>query len=230
MVKTTNMLRDMEIREALRARLRAIHAHEPDTAIIDELSLCQGDARVDIAVVNGLLGGYEIKSDRDKLDRLPQQLSVYELCFDTMTIVVGAKHLDNCYDVIPASWGVWEATATPLGVRFETKRDPSINPTVSPDHVVQLLWRQEAFDSLKVLGPTPSPKSTRGMLWAALVAAVPRERLLEIVREKIRARGDWRSAPTPFRCGDSYQYASKSQRSQANRLWLLSAVSQHRPG
>lgn len=44
----TSQLRDQEIRIALRDKLKAIHAEESDTAIIDELSLCQGDARVGI--------------------------------------------------------------------------------------------------------------------------------------------------------------------------------------
>src|ERR1700674_1251921 len=72
-------LRDSEIRAALRAKLHSIHSQDPETVVIDELSLCQGDARVDMAVVNGSLSGYEIKSDRDTLTRLPRQLAVYEV-------------------------------------------------------------------------------------------------------------------------------------------------------
>src|SRR4051812_2250535 len=81
-----NYLRDKEIREAVRTKLLEIHKEERGTAIIDELSLCQGDARVDLAVVNGSLSGYEIKSDRDTLVRLPNQQTKYALCFNAMTI------------------------------------------------------------------------------------------------------------------------------------------------
>jgi hypothetical protein len=107
-----SQLRDQEIRAALRAKLKAIHADESDTAIIDELSLCQGNARVDVAVVNGSFSGYEIKSDRDTLARLPNQLAAYEQCFDTMTMVVGKKHVAKCRATLPEWWGIWEAVLT----------------------------------------------------------------------------------------------------------------------
>lgn len=222
-------LRDPEIRSALRLMLRTLHAHEPDTAIIDELSLCQGEARVDMAVVNASFSGYEIKSDRDKLVRLPQQLLVYDLCFDAMTAVVGSKHLASCYTAIPPSWGIWEAIRTADGVRIESRREPTVNRRVAPERVVQLLWRHELIESLRALDLEPSCKAPRRKLWTALVEAVPRDRLLEIVRERIRARGDWRSGPTPFRRGDSFRSAARSRRCLENRQWLLLSRYRHRP-
>src|SRR5579863_8088151 len=129
-------LHDSEIRIALRDRLRSLHANEPDTAIIDELSLCEGDARVDVAVVNGSLSGYEIKSDRDTLTRLPNQLAAYELCFDTMTIVVGKRHLAKCRATLPEWWGIWEAVPTEKGIRFGCWREPMPNSRITPERVV----------------------------------------------------------------------------------------------
>ena len=222
------MLRDLEIRTALRTALRAMHADEPNTAIIDELSLCQGEARVDVAVVNGALCGYEIKSDRDSLARLPRQLSVYELCFDTMVIVVGSRHVESCFASVPESWGIWEATAMESEIKFEIRRSPANNHRIDAKSVVKLLWKEEVFESLKELGHTPSPKAERRALWEHLVLSVEPNQLFHIVRERLRARGDWRSAPTPFRCGGSSRSVAKSQRFQENRRWLLSTGS-HRP-
>jgi len=222
-------LHDSEIRIALRDRLRSLHANEPDTAIIDELSLCEGDARVDLAVVNGSFSGYEIKSDRDTLARLPNQLAAYELCFDTMTIVVGQRHVHECLGTLPHSWGIWEAVSTSEGVKFGCWREPSNNPNITPERVVQLLWKSEARDALLGMGMKPPSKASRRDLWALLVKAVPAHELFRMVRNHIRARGDWRSGPTPFRCGDSSQSAAKSQRCQENRRWLLSVLSQSRP-
>ena len=225
-----DLLRDSEIRAALRSKLHSIHFSEPDTSIIDELSLCQGEARVDMAVVNGFLSGYEIKSDRDKLVRLPHQLSVYELCFDTMTAVVGSRHVNECRGILPPCWGIWEAIAEePNEITIEIRREPSANHGISPNCVVQLLWRQEAFDALQKLGGKPSANATRKELWAALVSEVTSERLFEIVRGQIRARGDWRSGPTPFRGDGLSRSVSMSQHSRENRRWLLSTVSRHHP-
>lgn len=222
-------LRDSQIRRALRKELLSLHANEPDTAIIDELSLCQGDARVDIAVINGSFGGYEIKSDRDTLTRLPNQSAAYELCFDTMTMVAGVRHVKHCIENLPPWWGVWEAVSTEKGVKFGCWREPTANPKITPERVVQLLWKSELRQVLQEIGIHPQSKSSRRELWAILVAAVPPDQLFGIVRRRIRARGDWRSAPTPFRCGDSSQSFAKSQRFQENRRWLLSAVSHRRP-
>ena len=225
----TSQLRDHEIRLALRDALKVFHANEPDTAIIDELSLCQGNARVDVAVVNGSFSGYEIKSDRDSLARLPNQLAAYEQCFDTMTMVVGRKHVAKCKETLPEWWGIWEAVLTEKGVRFACWREPMPNAGIIAERVVQLLWKNELREALAEQGVYPLAKASRRELWEALIAAVPQTELFKIVRTRIRARGDWRSAPTPFRCGDSSQSSATSQHSQRNRRWLLSALSQHRP-
>lgn len=223
-------LRDSEIRAEVRKHLQKIHADEPDTAIIDELSICQGDARVDVAVVNGSLSGYEIKSDRDTLLRLPGQSSAYELCFNSMTIVAGASHVDDCYAAVPEWWGIWEAVRIEDIVCINPKREPQDNPSIDPRRVVQLLWREEASSALDSLGIKMPAKFPRRELWAALLAATTREQLFKIVRETIRARGDWRSGPTPFRGDGSSLSVATSQRSQENRRWLLSVVSPHRLG
>lgn len=221
--------RDSDIRAALRAKLRALHADEPDTAIVDELAVCQGNARVDLAVINGSFSGYEIKSDRDRLTRLPNQLAAYGMCFDAMTIVVGTRHVQECMRTVPAWWGIWEAVATDDGVKFGAWREPQQNPGITPERVVQLLWKEEARESLAEIGITPPTKSSRRQLWAMLVDKLPRKELFHAVRRRIRARGDWRSGPTPFRDGGSSLSASTSQRSRENRRLLLSALSQRRP-
>jgi len=217
---------DQEIRLALRDRLHAIHGDESDTAIIDELSLCQGDARVDVAVVNGSFSGYEIKSDRDTLNRLPSQSAAYELCFDTMTIVVGERHLAKCKEAIPDWWGIWEATPTEQGIRFGCWREPTPNHRISAERVVQLLWKQELRKALAELGLSSPAKTSRRELGMLLIAAAG-DKLFGIVRSRIRARGDWRSAPTPFRCGGLSRSVATSPRCQRNRDWLLSVVSRN---
>jgi hypothetical protein len=223
-------LRDSEIRTALREKLRSIHADEPDTAIIDELSLSQGEARVDLAVVNGSFSGYEIKSDRDTLCRLPHQLAVYELCFNTITIVVGSRHIEACAESVPGWWGIWEATCgVDATVILEERRAPITNNRISPQQVVQLLWRNEVLEALKELGVNVRTKATRRELWEMLIDTLCPPDLFKTVRDRLRARGDWRSGPTPFRGDDSFQSVARSERSHMNRRWLLSELSQHLP-
>lgn len=230
-MQTNSTFRDSDIRSALRKKLRSTHAAEPESAIIDELSLSQGRARVDLAVVNGSLSGYEIKSDRDTLARLPGQRAVYELCFNTMTIVVGATHISECMETLPEWWGVWEATRLPdAEIIFLERRRAASNHGVSLAAVVQLLWRNELVSVLQDRGIEVRAKHTRRELWKVLVGLVEQSELFKIISERLRARGDWRSAPTPFRGGGSSQFAARSARSQAaNRRWLLSSLSPNLP-
>ena len=70
------MLKDYDIRQALIKQIKKENQRHTDSSfrIIEELSVCDGDARVDIAVANGRLCGYGIKSDFDTFDRLPNQI------------------------------------------------------------------------------------------------------------------------------------------------------------
>lgn len=63
---------DLIIREALKRLLENRHAKDKKVRIIEELGVHHGTARIDIAVVNGIMHGYEIKSDQDTLQRLPE--------------------------------------------------------------------------------------------------------------------------------------------------------------
>lgn len=82
---------DADVRRALRRQLAQDH-HPPATRIIEELGLDEGSVRIDVAVVNGRLLGYEIKSDRDTLDRLREQACVYCSVFDEVVLVAGKRH------------------------------------------------------------------------------------------------------------------------------------------
>jgi len=70
-------MNDLEIRGSFhRKKLRLQHAHV-DTLVVDELGLNHGECRADIAVINGHLVGYEIKSNKDSLRRLEGQVNSY---------------------------------------------------------------------------------------------------------------------------------------------------------
>lgn len=70
---------EAEIREAVVARLRELM---PEARIIHEIqSSCQGPTRIDVlAVTPDRIAAVEIKSSRDKLDRLPAQLEGMQRC------------------------------------------------------------------------------------------------------------------------------------------------------
>lgn len=221
-------MRDIDIRLALRRFLHAVFATDPTTVYLEELALCQGDARVDLAVVNGQLHGYEIKSDRDTLNRLPRQRDVYGKCFDTMTIVVGSKHREKAESDVPSWWGIIEASDGPAGIELVRLREPEENHAVDATSIVQLLWRSEALAILCELGCDDGVRSKpRREIWRRLVEQVPYDELRRLVREKVKTREGWRSGQSPFRCGDSRRSSARSLRSRKNLDWLLSQKSRH---
>lgn len=221
-------MRDVDVRTALRALLEAEHAGDPSALIVDELQSGDGDTRVDLAVVNGSLNGFEIKSERDTLKRLPKQVESYGRCFDSMTLVSATKHLAAAMEAIPGWWGVIEAKQSKGAVTLRLRRKAKPNQGVAAAAIVRLLWKEEAKAVLAECGKDGlRGNGTRYAFWNLLVEHVPLEILREKVRARLKARGDWRAAPSPFRRDDSSRDIARSKRSRENRAWLLSGGFAH---
>jgi hypothetical protein len=189
-------MRDADVRRVLRVELERTHEGDSDTLIIEELGLFRGAVRLDIAVVNGALKGYEIKSAQDTLDRLPAQAAAYSRIFDTMTVVVAEKHLRRAESMIPDWWGTKVVVARDgSSLMFERVRDESFNREIDPRSVVQLLWRDEVLSLLDQTTGLKSLKSKpRQVLWEALARAVPLSELRGMVRTCLKSRPRWRVA------------------------------------
>ena len=137
-------MRDADVRGAVRQHLRCEHADDASTLIVEEMGLWSGSVRIDIAVINGELSGFELKSDRDTLQRLPFQAEIYSRIFDRVDLVVGERHLREGEKMVPDWWGVRRATSSPTGVVLETLRIGARNPTQESFLLAQLLWKEEA--------------------------------------------------------------------------------------
>src|SRR5262245_15015533 len=118
----TGPLRDTDIRPALRRFVEP--ADESDTVVLEELGIGKHAVRVDMAVVNGSMHAYEIKSDFDTLRRLSVQAEHYGKCFELVTLVVGPRHLKLARALVPKWWGLVLASAHPGEIRFVVARKP----------------------------------------------------------------------------------------------------------
>lgn len=187
--------RDVDIRISLHQRLKHEHAENlADTLILDELSLCQGDARIDVAVINGAINGYEIKSESDTLERLPRQSEIYNKVFDTVTVLTASRFIDDLIDLIPDWWGVTKAEMEEDGmVHFFPYREAKKNTSLDPFALAQLLWRDEAIEILKRRDLHKGLLSkSRKILWAALAEKLELHDLQNEVRNKLKTRVKWR--------------------------------------
>ncbi len=222
---------DRDIRKVLLAQLRSEHANDSSTLILEELPICDGGARVDIAVLNGSLAGFEIKSERDTLGRLESQIGSYIRCFDCLTLVAPARHLNRANDLLPPWWGLLEVTAERAGTwELKAWRKPKANKSVEAFSISGLLWRAELLAILerRKLDRGIRSKPMRDAR-LRLVDNLNVDEIREEVRQALKARGDWRSGPTPFR-GDGYYRSSATVRGcLANRRWLLSFQSPDLP-
>jgi len=188
-------MKDSDIRQVVLSDLSREYENDSDTMIIEELGLCQGEARIDIAVVNGLIHGFEIKSDQDTLKRLPAQAEIYNRSLDSVTLVVGSKHLDKSLKVIPKWWGAIEAKKRNQKIITRIIRPYQENPSPDPEAIVQLIWRNEALGVLRRRNLHKGYISKKKwILWERIIEKLPINLLREEVRTILKSRENWRSA------------------------------------
>ena len=162
--------------------------------ILNELGLRQGKTRVDVAVINGEISGYEIKSSADTLERFAHQQALYSEVLDRAWIVSTHKHLKHIESILPDWWGiVLVRESGNKSPQLETIRKAEKNPNQVAVAVVELLWRQEALDLLVSKGEDKGVKSKpRRILWDRIVDLWETEALYKEVREALKARTRWR--------------------------------------
>lgn len=140
---------DISIRKALVDNLKSEFT---DTAsiILSEYTLATTGTRADIVVINGVLHGYEVKSDADSLTRLNSQVHGYNEVFDRMTLVVGERHLIHSMYSLPDWWGITLAKRSEKGeVSLFKLREPLQNPLQKSKTLARLLWKTELVRLLK---------------------------------------------------------------------------------
>ena len=183
------VLGDSEIRSVLRSQLSQKHACKSRTVFIEELGLCRGQVRVDLSVVNGLLHGYEIKSDRDSLRRLNGQIELYGKVFDRATLVVGVRHLAEALDSVPEWWGVLLARRSAKGLQLKTMRAARSNPKKDPRALVELLWLD---DALAMLEERDAARGYRGkarwIVWDRVCELCSLNEIAKAVRTQLKTR------------------------------------------
>jgi hypothetical protein len=179
-------LRDCDIRPALRRMAQGPDAS--DTVLIEELGLNKGSVRVDLAVVNGIMHAYEIKSDCDTLRRLATQVHHYGKCFDRVSLVLGVKHLKEASTLVPKWWGIIRVTAGKEGPRFHTVRKPRRNPARDARALIELLWRDQTLALLEQIGAADGLRSKpRDVLWDRATQRLTLEEIAEAVRSHLKA-------------------------------------------
>lgn len=187
---------DSDIRELLYEKFLDIpeFISDPSTIVVDEMDVLFGTSRIDIAVINGEIHGYEIKSERDNLERLPSQIESYNKVFDTITIVVGENHISNIMNIVPEWWGIYYILKKDSCPKLVKKRDAMENLDTDLLSLTQLLWRDELLELLSLNNVTKGTKSKNRFALCNMVASNINENAVRtFVRGKLKSRVDWRA-------------------------------------
>lgn len=178
--------KDGDVRGLLREYLSALHAGT-DTRVLEELGLCQGDVRVDVAAVDAELSGFEIKSPSDTMARFPKQCRVYSKVVDRAWIVAPLKTLAKAD--VPDWWGLIGVFELDDRLALRLVRPAALNPKPDPRSIARLLWRDEALEVLRNAGCARGVMTkSRRTIWKRLVEKVVINDLRAAVRAALKRR------------------------------------------
>ena len=185
-------MNDIDVRRAVCQHLEKLHADDDEVLIVEEMGVWSGAVRIDVAVINGEMHGFELKSSRDTLERLPNQRALYDRVFDRVTLVVADRHIEKALGIIPDWWGVVTASGGAVGVDLHPWRDAGLNYHVDALQTARLLWRDEALDCLTRHGGTKGFKSaTSEKLANELAGRLPLATLRDETRAALKRRPQW---------------------------------------
>jgi hypothetical protein len=187
-------MNDLQIRVSFHSKWLRKYHYDSKTMVVNELGLNHGKCRADIAIINGRLIGYEIKSDSDSLRRLNEQIVSYNAIFDRAYLIVTRRHLKNIEAVLPGWWGIIYANEGKRGaIHFKNLRRSQLNPNVDDYAVARLLWRPEAQKILGSLGVRGKQiRQNRENLYGYIVSMMTSVELRETVRNYLIKRTNWR--------------------------------------
>ena len=98
-----------------------------------------GSCRADVVVLNGTSTAYEIKSERDRLDRLQSQVSAYLRVFANVNVIAGENHVADVRGTVPREVGILVLTSK-----------NQISTDRKPIETVDRILPEEVFDSLRM--------------------------------------------------------------------------------
>ncbi len=164
--------------------------------VIDELGLFEGKSRIDVAVINENLFGFEIKSELDNLERLPLQQASFSRIFDKITLVIDERHVAKAVEIVPAWWGLISVSRREGKPHLNEIWSSRQNYNVEMESLCQLLWREEALELLKGLGLATGKirHRSRKVMWKLLAQVLEPQELKMAIYKTLKARISWRQA------------------------------------
>lgn len=156
--------------------------------------LCIGKSRADAILVHeNKIVGFEIKSDKDNLLRLEEQMKDYTRFCDECYIVTGDKHIEEIPMVVPEFYGIIRIYIDDKGasnleiIRYATK-DPKESRRRKIKHQMSLLWRDEITRIAKTNKVKPISKKSKPKIAMMLADNMEYDDLRRAICEELMER------------------------------------------
>lgn len=186
-------MKDPCIRKLLKETELLHYSSDAKTRIVEELNLPVAGARVDIAVINGSMHGYEIKSASDTLKRLTSQVEAYSKVFDFLSVVTEEKYRKQITAAVPRWVGLIICSEKEGNFTAKRVRRSKPNKKQNSFYLARLLWRDELIEILTSNEIAFKRKDRNWILCESLAANLPTAKVSAIVRQKLKDRKGWRS-------------------------------------
>lgn len=180
------MLDERDIKAAVIDRLFNTGALK-NAVLINEMVYANWSRRADLAVANGHLHAFEIKSDLDSLRRLQGQIGIYLQRFDKLTLVVSPKFVDTIIATTPTRVAVWSACWEDKGIKIKVVRSGKQEKIEDRDVLIDYFLRDELYLFLSSRGVTVRRSAPRSEL-VKLAKEQPVSKLREYLLHSLKLR------------------------------------------
>lgn len=153
--------------------------------LVPELCFLQRKNRADLVLANGALTAFEIKSDRDRMDRWADQQDAYLGVFDKVWLCIHSRHLQKATEMLRPNVGlIISDNYGGLAVLKEAKT----NKLQRLENYAELLWRAEIDSLLASSGVGPQRNMRIKEARKEMLSSVPEMRVRKAVIEAIKNR------------------------------------------
>ena len=195
-------MKDKDLRDYTHRVVLEKEHRDPTVRVIDEFCINNGQCRADIVTISDEgFHGYELKSAKDNLKRLPAQVKHYSDMMNEVTLIVADNHVKQAEVLIPDWWGIEVASwakdnnhpDSPGFILLETQRLAEANPVFNKKTLVDLLWRPELEQILFAsIGDKRILSMRKYHLRNLMVSSYNLEQIQAVCAHALRARTDWR--------------------------------------
>lgn len=158
-----------------------------DAILMSEMVIANWSRRADLAIANGRLCAFEIKSDGDSLKRLPGQVDSFSAHFDKVTVVAVSKFVPSILKDYPTHVGVLEIYTSGGSIKFRQARAGRLVENRDFFRLSTFLTKSEIVKLLRRNGYKLSLEASRRQLIES-VSKLPLKQVKAFVLECVKAR------------------------------------------